>query len=203
MKKQKDVTCAGVHTVKEYFDKLADQWDSFTQPDPRKLQTIIRACDLHPGQRVLDAACGTGILFPWLLAHNPALLLGIDISEGMTRIARKKHHDNRLCVMTMDYYQIETGGFDRIIIYNAYPHFLDKERLVKKTYNLLAPGGRFVVAHNEGRESLNTMHTSRGADNYSIPLEHINIERRRFEPYFNIDYFLDKNNIYILSGVLV
>lgn len=202
MEIHKNITHAGVHTVREYFDNLANKWDSFAHHDPRKLRTIIQVCDLHPRQRVLDVACGTGVLFPWLLAYNPALLLGIDISEGMTRVARQKYYDNRLYVMTMDYYQIETGGFDRIIIYNAYPHFFDKEQLVKKTYNLLAPGGRFVVAHSRGRESLNEMHTRRGADDFSVPLEQTSIERRRFEPYFNIDYCLDDNDIYILSGVL-
>lgn len=42
--------------------------------------------------------------------------------------------------------------FDRIVIYNAYPHFIEKEKLVKKVEELLNPGGRFVVAHGACRE---------------------------------------------------
>jgi ubiquinone/menaquinone biosynthesis C-methylase UbiE len=196
-----DRTCTGTHAVKDYFDNQADQWDLYSHHDPHKLCKIMHMCDLHPGQRVLDVACGTGVLFPWLLAHDPALLAGIDISDGMTRVARQKYRDNRLQVMTLDYYQMETGEFDRIIIYNAYPHFFDKERLAKKTYNLLAFGGRFVVAHNKGRESLNEMHTRRGAGDFSMPLEHTSVERHRFEPYFNIDCCVDNDDIYILSGI--
>ena len=191
------------HGVKAYFDSQACHWDARSHHEPGKLRRIIRTCDLHTGQRVLDVACGTGVLFSWLLAHDPSLLMGIDLSEGMTEIARAKHRDKRLKIVTADYYHLEAGAFDRIIIYNAYPHFFDKERFAEKTRNLLAPGGRFVVAHNKGRESLNAMHEARGACLYSVPLMRVVEERRWFEPYFEIDCCMDTSDIYILSGMLV
>jgi cyclopropane fatty-acyl-phospholipid synthase-like methyltransferase len=189
------------HGVKAYFDGQAGGWDARSHHEPGKLRRIIRACDLHAGQRVLDVACGTGVLFPWLLSHDPSLLMGIDLSDGMTDIARKKYRDKRLRIVTADYYHLEAGAFDRIIIYNAYPHFFDKERLAGKTYSLLAPGGRFVVAHDKGRDSLNEMHEARGARPYSVPLMPAREERRWFEPYFEIDSCIDTGDIYILSGM--
>ncbi len=191
------------HGVKAYFDGQAGHWDARSHHEPGKLRRIVRACDLHAGQRVLDVACGTGILFPWLLAHDPSLLMGIDLSERMTDIARQKYCDKRLRIVTADYYQLEAGAFDRIIIYNAYPHFFNKERFAEKTRDLLAPGGRFVIAHDKGRESLNAMHEARGVCLYSVPLMSASEERRWFEPYFEIDTCMDSNDIYVLSGMLV
>lgn len=188
------------HTIKAYFDSQAEHWDKRSHHEPNKMRRIMRVCDLHAGQRILDVACGTGVLFPWLLAGNPALVLGIDISEGMTDIARQKYRDKRLRVVTADYYQLEAGAFDRIIIYNAYPHFFDKERFVEKTCSLLASGGRFVVAHNKGRERLNAMHEERGAGECSMPLMAASMECRWFEPYFHMDCCRDDNDIYIFSG---
>ncbi len=191
------------HDVKAYFDSQAGHWDSHSHHEPGKLRRIIRACDLHSGQRVLDVACGTGVLFPWLLAHDPSLLMGIDLSERMTEIARAKHRDKRLKIVTADYYHLAAGAFDRIIIYNAYPHFFDKMRFAEKTRDLLIPGGRFVVAHNKGRESLNEMHKARGVHQYSVPLKAVTEESRWFDPYFEIDNCIDAKDIFILSGKIV
>jgi len=191
------------HSVKDYFDSQACHWDTHSRHDPGKLHRIIRTCDLQPGQRVLDVACGTGVLFPWLLEHDPALLMGIDISEGMTEIARAKHRDRRLKIVTADYYHLDAEPFDRIIVYNAYPHFFDKERFAEKTRNLLVHGGRFVVAHNKGHENLNKMHERRGACLYSVPLRPASEERRWFEPYFEIDVCVDTGDINIISGIAV
>ncbi len=191
------------HDVKAYFDGQAGHWDARSHHEPGKLRRIMRACDLHAGQRVLDVACGTGILFPWLLSHDPSLLMGIDLSEKMTDEARKKYRDKRLRIVTADYYQLEAGAFDRIIIYNAYPHFFNKERFAQKTRDLLADGGRFVLAHNKGRDSLNAMHEARGVCLYSVPLMPASEERRWFEPYFKIDSCIDTDDLYLLSGVSV
>ena len=77
----------GSHVVKQYFDRQANHWDRHSHCERRKHRQILGVYDLHTGQRVLDVACRTGVLFPWLLAYDPSLLMGIDLSEGMTDIA--------------------------------------------------------------------------------------------------------------------
>lgn len=190
----------GPHAIKAYFDSQAEHWDRSFHHDPRKIRSILRVCDLHSGQRVLDAACGTGVLFPWLLARDPELVMGIDISEAMTAKAREKYRNRHLRIVTADYYHLEAGAFDRIILFNAYPHFFDKERLAKKTLDLLADGGRFVVAQNRGRHKLNSIHDSRDENDCSLPLEAAAVECRWFEPYFRMDTVVDTEGLYIISG---
>jgi demethylmenaquinone methyltransferase/2-methoxy-6-polyprenyl-1,4-benzoquinol methylase len=201
MIKMGDVCAVGPRAVKAYFDSQAEHWDRHTRHDPHKLRYIMRVLDLHAGQRVLDVACGTGVLFPWLLHRNPELLMGIDISEAMTERARAKCQDRRLRVVTADYYHLAAGAFDRIILYDAYPHFFDKEKLAQKTFNLLADGGRFIVAHDKGRETINAVHDARGAGECSVPLRSIDIECCWFEPYFSIDNRTDNEGLYVFSGV--
>ena len=191
----------GSRAAKAYFDRQAKHWDRYARHDSHKLRAIMRMLDLHAGQRVLDVACGTGVLFPWLLSRDPLLLMGIDISEVMTEKARAKYRDRRLRIVTADYYHLAAGAFDRVVVYNAYPHFFDKERFARKTLDLLSPGGRFVVAHNKGRESLNAMHEARGACGCSVPLQPADTERGWFEPFFAMDVSIDNEDMFIISGV--
>lgn len=187
--------------IKKYFDEQSKSWDEFAYHDAQKLQFIVKACDLKPEQKIIDVACGTGVLFPYLLAKNPNLLLGVDISDSMVKIARSKFSDSRLHVIAEDFINLKTEGFDRVILYNAYPHFFDKFVLARKMYEVLKQDGRFVVAHSHSREQLNAIHCRRGVDMYSLQLKSTKIECRWFEPWFSIDRCLETDEIYILSGV--
>jgi len=185
--------------AKTYFDRQDESWGRQTRHDLPKLRTILRVLDVRAGQRVLDVACGTGVLFPWLLARDPQLLMGIDISKVMTEKARATHRDRRLRIVTADYFNIEAGSFDRIIVYNAYPCFSDREKFVQKTLRLLIPGGRFVVAHNTGRESVNAMPEDFGG--CGLPLQSADEECGWFEPFFEMDTSIDNEGLYLISGV--
>ncbi len=190
-----------LHAVKAFFDEQAQRWDSICYHDARKLQYILSVCDLLPGQRIIDIACGTGVLFPMLLEAAPARLLGVDLSEAMLQMARNKLRDTRLELLAADFLDMEESEFDRAILYSAYPHFFDKAALAKKLWAVLAPGGRFTIAHSQGREQINAMHTRRGADPISAPLQSAAKERRWFHPWFNVDACVDTKELFILSGV--
>lgn len=199
----KRLTAAGVREsqrIKDFFDSRAEQWDQNLYCDVEIMRRIMEACDLKAGQRVLDAACGTGVLFPRLLAHDPTALVGVDISGAMAETARRKHCDHRLEIVTSDLLRFDAGKFDRIILYNAYPHFFDKPLLARKLYDLSAAGGRFVIAHGAGREQINSMHEACGAGDISVALQRAGDEAKWFAPYFNIDVCMDTDEIYIISG---
>jgi len=182
-----------------YIERQDGYGDRPARHDLPKLRTILRVLDVHAGQRVLDVACGTGVLFPWLLSRDPQLLMGIDISEVMTEKARAMHRNRRLRVVTADYFNMEAGNFDRIIVYNAYPCFPDREKFVQKTLRLLIPGGRFVVAHNTGRRNVNAVPEYWGG--CGVPLQSADEECSWFEPFFEMDVSIDNEELYLISGV--
>jgi demethylmenaquinone methyltransferase / 2-methoxy-6-polyprenyl-1,4-benzoquinol methylase len=55
---------------------------SFGQ-DPRWRSALVRAVDPRPGQRVLDVACGTGLVAFALARHRDCEVIGLDQSEAM------------------------------------------------------------------------------------------------------------------------
>lgn len=185
--------------AKAYFGRQDKLENRNARYDSQKLRNIMRVLDVRAGQRVLDVACGTGVLFPWLLSRDPLMLMGIDISEIMTEQARAKFKDRRLRIVTADYFHVAAGDFDRIVVYNAYPHFPDKEKFAQKTSDLLIPGGRFVVAHNVGRARLNAMAETWGG--CSVPLQSAEAECGWFEPFFEMDICIDNEDLYMISGV--
>lgn len=122
---------------------------------PALLSAVAFFAGARPGVRALDIACGTGVTFDYLLAQGVESLTAIDISDEMARIAQAKYaHDSRVTVLTGDFLQLEAPPFDCALLYNAYPHFLDKPALLAHAAALLKPGGRFTVAHGMGRRPL-------------------------------------------------
>lgn len=189
-------------SMKEYFDSLASNWDDHHHNhDIKKLERIADIMDIKPGQKVIDIACGTGIMFPFILDKNPSELVGIDLSEQMLKMANEKFNDSRLRTVAVDILNFDETGFDRAILYNAYPHLEDKEGLSKKLYYLLAPGGRFVVAHSAGKDKINAVHERNGAHLYSSPLMSVEQELKHFNLLFKIDVNIDTDNFYAFSGV--
>lgn len=187
--------------VKHYFDKVAMNWDSMCHHDINKLKKIVYIADIKPNDKVIDIACGTGVLTEYILEHNPSYLLGVDISERMIDIARSKFTNDRVEFLASDFFDIKYDKFDLAIIYSAYPHFLDKEQLVKKLHNILTIKGRFLIAHSESKEAINSVHNMVSeVANISTKLDPIEKEKIPFMQYFDIDIMIDTNDLYILSG---
>lgn len=186
--------------ISRFFDYQAQTWDN-RPVDILRIQHIMNFCDLKAGQKILDVACGTGVLFKTLLAYGPECVLGVDISEQMVQKALQKVKDNRLQVIAQDFLMLDVKGFDRVDIYNAYPHFFDKDKLAKKTFEVLRSGGRFILAHNMGRKTINAVHLKHNADKYSTTLNSADKEKYWFEPWFSIDKCVDTDDSYIITGI--
>ena len=75
--------------VKDFFDRLASTWDSTREPNYPVIERILDAAGITAGVTVLDAACGTGVLFPSCLRRGVRHLTGVDLSPEMIRIAGK------------------------------------------------------------------------------------------------------------------
>jgi len=143
-----------------FFDSWAPGWDAGMVCDDRVIDTILDNAGVHAHSKVLDVACGTGVLIPYYLGRDVSSVTGVDISPGMIGIARSKFRDPRVELFCAD---AETGnfgtGFDSIVIYNAFPHFQDPEGLLRNLVSMLGPGGILTVAHGMSRERINSHHS--------------------------------------------
>ena len=142
-----------------FFDRLAPGWDAEMVRNDEKINTILDNAGVTAGKDVLDVACGTGVLIPDYLKRNVASVTGIDISPKMAEIARAKFPQPEVAILCGD---VETTDFARqfdcVVVYNAFPHFPDPERLIARLAELLKPDGTLTVAHGMSREKIDAHH---------------------------------------------
>lgn len=183
-----------------YFDAAASQWDAHMITDDRKINFIMDAADVKKDWSVLDVACGTGVMFPYYLRRNVSRVIGVDISSEMAKIAAKKQNDPRLQVICGD---IETlpvqTKCDSCVVYNAFPHFENPERLISVLACWVRTGGRLTVAHSMSLADLRQHHSGRAS---YISREMLNGRELSsfFSPWFDVDICISDNEKYVLSG---
>lgn len=142
-----------------FFDAHASAWDAEMIRSDRKIRIILDNAGVQEGSKVLDVACGTGVLMPDYLQRNVASVTGIDISPEMIRIARSKFPQDHVRLICGDVETEDVGSeFDAIVIYNAFPHFPNPERLIAGLSQKLKTGGVLTVAHGMSREKIDAHH---------------------------------------------
>lgn len=131
------------------FDKYADTYDSwFKTPLGKKVYVIEKRCveELIPdgrGKRALDLGIGTG-LFTLLLKEKGFDVVGVDISEKMMEVARKRgfktiKHDFNYPL------PFEDEEFDFIFSMTAIEFLRNPKNLVEESFRVLKRGGEFLL----------------------------------------------------------
>lgn len=189
-----------MNQIETFFDTMAERWDTFCQHDPGKIRAILERTRLRENARILDVGCGTGILESYLLSYDPRQIIAIDIAGEMIRKARTKYPAHpAIEFLRQDAMELDEKGFDYIIIYSAYPHFMRPERLIQRMRDLLVPGGKLVICHSESKEKINTHH-SRHAERLSLPLPPAQEVAALMEPYLLPLVVEDTDQLYIVCG---
>ncbi len=145
--------------IKNFFSDKAINWDK-----THKVNDFTTAMNISliyknsKNKKVLDVGCGTGIMLPFLLARFGDVY-ACDISSKMTKIASKKYPLAKVHTIDFEknsYYR--ASYFDVIIIYNAFPHFISKTKVLSNANKILKDGGTLIIAHSLGRRELNLLH---------------------------------------------
>ena len=90
---------------REFFNRLAQNWDSLIGEDTRaRLKEILARLGLKPGSRVLDVGSGTGILSSLLqqVLGKEGEIVALDFAEEMLRRARNKGLQGSICQIQAD-----------------------------------------------------------------------------------------------------
>ena len=186
--------------VIEFFDQAAAGWDAQLRRNEPVIARILDNAGVRSGVRVLDVACGTGVLIPDYLQRGAAQVTAIDISPEMARIAREKFPQENVTVLCGD---IETvplpQPFDCCMVYNAFPHFPDPARLIAHLATLLKTGGRLSIAHGMSRAMLDRHHAG-SASTVSISLMSETELAALMAPYFDVDVVISDDRMYQVCG---
>lgn len=189
-------------SVIEFFDRLAPTWDDELEVDPDKISFILDKAGVGPGSKVLDVACGTGVLFPFYAQRDAAQVTAVDISPKMAELAADKTADPRFQVICGDIEALTpTEKFDCCVVYNAFPHFPDPERLINRLAGWLRPGGRLTVAHGMGLHDLDHHHAGHAAK-VSRKMLSVQALAELFAHRFQVDTALSDEGKYVVSGTL-
>lgn len=183
-----------------FFDKIAPTWDDAQIREEDKITAILDAAGVGSGSRILDVACGTGVLVPDYLKRNAAWITGVDISEEMIKIARQKYKDERVEFVCADVESAVLGtDYDICMVYNAFPHFPNPAKLIEVLASHLKTGGRLTIAHSMSRKQLDSHHAGPAAkvSNGLMSEEEL---AKLLSVYFAVDVKLSNERMYIVSG---
>jgi ubiquinone/menaquinone biosynthesis C-methylase UbiE len=113
---------------------------------------LLENVSLRPGQRVLDVACGTGIVAR-LAAPRVApsgRVVGIDLNEAMLAVARAHAQDAAIAI---DWKQGDAtslpfadAAFDAVLCQQGLQFFPDKVGALRELRRVAAPGGLVALA---------------------------------------------------------
>ena len=139
------------------YDFLAPAYDlafekihrSFRERALEKLPVLAESC-------VLDLACGTGQNFPLLAARlgPQAHLIGLDISTGMLKHARKRAVDPRVSLIhdqaaNLSQAMLEAAAgvpfVDFVFCSYGLTSMRDPEAAFRASWNVLKPGGAYGI----------------------------------------------------------
>lgn len=186
--------------VKQYFNRLAPTWQDDIEAAPIR-EEILQRTALPPGLSIADVGCGKGIMVPHLLGTSPRRLIELDLSEEMIRLNKKRWgKEPRISFLAEDILAADLPDIDAVIIFNAYPHFLDKKALAEKISRILSEHGIFVIAHSKGKEQINSIHKdSRPEERISIPLRSPLEEYEACKEHFDLHSWEDTPRLYYMK----
>ena len=186
--------------TREFFNKLAPTWSNFTTEEQiKKVKTLLDKLDIKEGTRVLDLACGTGVISNTLYDYSKRNVLAIDISDKMIEEAKRLNENSHIKFINQDFYTFNTIPFDYIVIYNAYPHFLELDKFKKKLYDLLDENGEFMICHSLSREALKSHHSGE-VSTISRDLKEVKEEASFYNDLFDIEYAYEDDESYMIIG---
>ena len=109
---------------------------------------IAAAADVAPGKRVIDVACGTGILARKLatLIGSAQSIVGLDLSPGMLEVARRVAPAIEWKLGSAESLPFADGSFDAVVSQFGLMFFPDRVRALREMLRVLTPSGRLAVA---------------------------------------------------------
>jgi demethylmenaquinone methyltransferase/2-methoxy-6-polyprenyl-1,4-benzoquinol methylase len=142
--------------VTKMFDTISKEYDQLNRVisfgiDVKWRNKVVEIVKKTNPETVLDIATGTGDLAINLTKTSATKIIGLDISDGMLAVGRKKIEklqlQNRIEMVLADSEKIpfNDASFDAITVAFGVRNFENLETGLSEIYRVLKPGGIFVV----------------------------------------------------------
>ncbi len=110
---------------------------------------LIQAAALRPGERVLDVACGTGVVtrIASQQVGDSGTVTGLDINPGMLAVARATTPDSPINwhEESAESMSLADASFDVVLCQMGLQFVPDKHAALREMRRVLAPGGRLIL----------------------------------------------------------
>ncbi len=142
--------------VAKMFDNISGRYDFLNHLlslgiDIRwRKKAILELAEIQP-KLILDVATGTGDFAIQALDLKPEKIVGVDISEGMLEVGRKKmkerHLDQIIELRSGDSENLpfEENKFDAVIVAFGVRNFEDLKKGLTEIFRVVKPGGKVVI----------------------------------------------------------
>jgi ubiquinone/menaquinone biosynthesis C-methylase UbiE len=108
--------------------------------------TLCDAAHIAAGHRILDVACGTGIVARTAADRvGPASIVGIDLNEAMLTVARRVRPDIDWRQGDAAALPLADGSFDAVLCQMALMFFPDRVQALREMARVVTPGGIVAV----------------------------------------------------------
>ena len=109
---------------------------------------LAAAARVAPGDRVLDVACGTGVLARAVadIVGPAGAVTGLDIDAGMLAVAQRKAPGIAWQRGSAESLPFQDGAFDAVVSQFGLMFFGDKPGAIREMWRVLRGGGRLAVA---------------------------------------------------------
>jgi demethylmenaquinone methyltransferase/2-methoxy-6-polyprenyl-1,4-benzoquinol methylase len=142
--------------VTKMFDTISNEYDNLNRVisfgiDIKWRNKVVEIVGNTNPISILDIATGTGDLAINLTKTNASKIIGLDISDGMLNVGRKKIEklqlNNRIEMVLADSEKIPFSdhSFNAITVAFGVRNFENLEKGLSEIYRVLKPGGIFVV----------------------------------------------------------
>lgn len=144
--------------VRAFFGPRAATWEEHFPHDGPAYAAAVADLGLRPGERVLDAGCGTGRALPALRAAvGPAgTVLGIDLTPEMLAeaVAGDRHHHALPVLGDVTQLPLRPGVLDAVFAAGLLTHVPDARHQLVEFARVVRTGGLLALFHPLGRAAL-------------------------------------------------
>jgi ubiquinone/menaquinone biosynthesis C-methylase UbiE len=136
----------------ELFDVWPDEYERWFQTPIGRLvrkvemDLVLDLLKPSPGERILDAGCGTGI-FTTEILNRETRVAGLDLSLPMLRRANSKEYAYlELLQGDMRHLPFPEGSFDKTVSITALEFIVNGKQAIDELFRVTKKGGTIVVA---------------------------------------------------------
>lgn len=152
----KDSELGKKQQVEQMFDNISDGYDNLNKvislgSDLKWKRKIVSLIEKKNPSKILDVATGTGDLALMLANSSASEIIGVDISEGMLNVGRKKVSErnlsSKITLVQADSENLpfEDNYFDVITVAYGIRNFENLEKGLSEMLRVLKPSGTFVI----------------------------------------------------------